>query len=142
MTAENSMRIGDEDRERAAALLADHFTAGRLELDEFDERITRIYAARTEADLAPVFSDLPGAALVPHRFDRGGARSRNRVRTTTLVPFAVSILVAAMAWVALTDRPPFFLVPLAWVAVFRWSSWGRRTRGRQGGWPGTRVGPS
>jgi hypothetical protein len=128
--AETSMRIGDEDREQAAAILGDHFSAGRLEHAEFDERIARIYAARTEADLAPVFVDLPAAALDGRPFSKTAAHARHRIPASTIVPVLVLVLVAAMAWVALTDRPPFFLVPLVWFAIFRWGWFGRRTRRR------------
>lgn len=59
------LRIGDADRERAQALLADHYAAGRLDKDEYDLRLDQIWAARTRAELAPVFTDLPGASRPP-----------------------------------------------------------------------------
>ena len=46
-----SVRVGTAEREQAAAALGDHFAAGRLELDEYDERVSRVYAAKTAADL-------------------------------------------------------------------------------------------
>lgn len=53
-------RIGDAERDRAAALLRDHLTEGRLDQLEFDERLTQALSARTQADLDPLFRDLPG----------------------------------------------------------------------------------
>lgn len=53
------MRIGHEERERAARELAEHFSAGRLDPDEYDERVAQAYAARTTADLEKLFADLP-----------------------------------------------------------------------------------
>ncbi|MEJ7834509.1 MAG: DUF1707 domain-containing protein [Nocardioides sp.] len=54
------LRISDADRDRAAAHLGDHFAEGRLTADEHAERLDAVWTARTSADLAPLFSDLPG----------------------------------------------------------------------------------
>ena len=64
-----AVRIGDVERQEAVSSLADHLAAGRLTLSEYDERIQLAYAARTRADLAPLFGDLPVA--VPSRQRRG-----------------------------------------------------------------------
>lgn len=53
-------RIGDAERDRAADLLRDNFAEGRLDQAEFDERIGRALTAKTQADLDPLFVDLPG----------------------------------------------------------------------------------
>ena len=52
-------RIADSDRERAMADLAGHYADGRLDHEEYDERLDAIWTARTRADLAVLFSDLP-----------------------------------------------------------------------------------
>jgi hypothetical protein len=53
-------RIGDAERDRAAEFLRDHLAEGRLDQAEFDERLTRALTAKTQADLDPLFQDLPG----------------------------------------------------------------------------------
>ena len=53
------IRIGDAERDSAAAALGEHYAAGRLTKDEYDERIDRVWAAKYEDDLIPLFSDLP-----------------------------------------------------------------------------------
>jgi hypothetical protein len=53
-------RIGDAERDRAVEYLRDHLADGRLDQEEFDDRLTRALTARTQADLDPLFSDLPG----------------------------------------------------------------------------------
>lgn len=58
----DGLRIGTAERERAIALLHDAVGAGYLDLPEFEERSTRVYAARTRGDLRPVLADLPTAA--------------------------------------------------------------------------------
>ena len=54
-----SLRIGDAERLTAVTALGDHFAAGRLDQDELDERTATAFAARTFADLEPLFADLP-----------------------------------------------------------------------------------
>jgi len=53
------LRIGDDDRETAARELGEHFALGRITADEHAERLDQIWAARTQAELSPVFADLP-----------------------------------------------------------------------------------
>lgn len=52
-------RIGDRERDAAVERLREHHAAGRLDLSEFTDRMTRALEARTESDLAPLFIDLP-----------------------------------------------------------------------------------
>ena len=59
MTADGGIRASDHDRESAVEVLRDAYTAGRLNLDEFDERTTAAYAAKTWGDLRELTSDLP-----------------------------------------------------------------------------------
>src|SRR6478736_4646452 len=59
------IRISDADRERAAARLQQALAEGRITLDELEERLTVVYAARYAADLLPPFADLPGDDVVP-----------------------------------------------------------------------------
>ena len=62
------LRISDADRERAAARLQQALAEGRITLDELEERLTVVYAARYAADLLPPFKDLPGDDVVPVQY--------------------------------------------------------------------------
>ena len=53
------LRAADTDRAAVAAVLGEHMAAGRLTLDEYDERLTRAYAARTFGELEELTADLP-----------------------------------------------------------------------------------
>jgi hypothetical protein len=53
------IRIGDTERDRAIASLGDHFAAGRLTAEEFDQRTDQALKARFNEDLEPLFADLP-----------------------------------------------------------------------------------
>jgi hypothetical protein len=53
------MRLSDAEREEALAALSEHVRTGRLDIDEFGNRSARVSAAKTQAELAPLFADLP-----------------------------------------------------------------------------------
>jgi hypothetical protein len=58
-TFDPDMRAGDADRERLVEQLREHHAAGRLTLEEFDERMTKAYAAKTYGELRTLTRDLP-----------------------------------------------------------------------------------
>jgi hypothetical protein len=60
--AVSELRVGDAERERTARLLREHCAVGRLELDELDGRLARVYAARTQDELDVLTADLPASA--------------------------------------------------------------------------------
>jgi hypothetical protein len=59
MTTGSNIRVGDADRDATATQLREHYAAGRLTLDELNERLEQTFAARTGADLNAVIRDLP-----------------------------------------------------------------------------------
>ncbi|MET7699877.1 DUF1707 domain-containing protein [Streptomyces sp. NPDC005485] len=58
------LRASDADRERVAEQLRDAVAEGRLDMEEFEERLEATYKARTYGELAPITRDLPGAVAV------------------------------------------------------------------------------
>jgi hypothetical protein len=56
----HALRIGDAERDAVAADLGEHYTAGRLALDELHERLAAAFAAKTYGQLVQVVADLPG----------------------------------------------------------------------------------
>jgi hypothetical protein len=73
MAAGPQMRASDDDRDKVASVLREHYAQGRLTVEEFDERLEQLYASRTYGELATLTSDLPGVDLramgevAPHR---------------------------------------------------------------------------
>jgi hypothetical protein len=62
-----AMLAGTADRERAIDVLKAGFAEGRLTRAEHDDRVARVYAARTYGELAPLVADLPaGPPGVPY----------------------------------------------------------------------------
>jgi Domain of unknown function (DUF1707) len=62
---DDRFRTSDADRDRVAALLRDHFVAGRLTPEELDARLTATLNAKTFGDLRRVLADLPVPAPAP-----------------------------------------------------------------------------
>ena len=62
-----SLRASDADRERVANVLREAAGDGRLTMEELDERLDAVYAAKTYAELEPITRDLPatGTAHAP-----------------------------------------------------------------------------
>jgi hypothetical protein len=56
-----ALRASDADREHAVVLLREHAAQGRLTLEEFTERMSEAYLARTNDELDELARDLPVA---------------------------------------------------------------------------------
>src|SRR5919198_6373363 len=54
-----ALRASDDDREETVIALRDHAVAGRLTLEEFTERMSSAYQARTSGELDELVQDLP-----------------------------------------------------------------------------------
>lgn len=52
-------RVGDAERDQALEQLREHFAAGRLDQQEFQERSDAALRARFASDLGALFTDLP-----------------------------------------------------------------------------------
>jgi DNA-binding transcriptional ArsR family regulator len=67
------LRVGDADRDAAAAALGEHFAQGRLTLDELDARLDATLTATTHGELSHAARDLPDLTVLSARvsFSRG-----------------------------------------------------------------------
>jgi hypothetical protein len=121
------IRIGDAERDRAVALLSEHFVAGRLTQEEFEERSDHATRARYGDDLTPLFADLPdpemaaGSAGSPGSpgFRPGSVRTRTRSRPRSGPPRALApVLMLALVIAAVLLTAPWLLWGLLWIALF------------------------
>ena len=55
----DSMRVSDAERAEVADLLGRHYSDGRLDKQEFDERAARAMSAKTRGDLDGLFDEGP-----------------------------------------------------------------------------------
>ena len=106
----DEMRAGDSDRQAVADQLKTALDEGRLDLDEYDERLQKTYAAKTFRDLDTLVTDLPGT--VPEQrsrvepFEPPGAPQqtpvvgevRERGGPTFLGPYGAVVAVCFVIW--------------------------------------------
>ncbi|HZA09764.1 DUF1707 domain-containing protein [Mycobacterium sp.] len=59
----------DTDRIQVAQLLTDAAAQGRLQMSEYEDRLTKVYAAKTNDELDRLSRDLPGASTRPRHPD-------------------------------------------------------------------------
>lgn len=88
------MRASDAERERIAEVLREAVAEGRLDMEEFEERLGAAYAARTHGELEPLVRDLPvpgsAAPAPPAPADRIGWAER--IGGTPTSKWAVAIM--------------------------------------------------
>ena len=115
----SSLRLSDADRDRAVAELSEHFQAGRIAADELDDRVGRALQARTAADLALLFADLPGkrpAATGPGTHP--GSPAPFRSAPVPAVPIAIIVVIALGGF--LSGHPALIvLVPVLVLLIVR-----------------------
>jgi hypothetical protein len=119
------MRASDADRDRAAAELSEHFQAGRLTQDEFDERVGRAISARTRGDLDALMTDLPSGRPA-ESLPTAPAPAGRVARGARWAWPTVALVVAVLLFVVPAGLPhvhgrwePWWLIPLAFVALRR-----------------------
>jgi DUF1707 SHOCT-like domain len=139
------IRASDSDRENVVAILREAYSAGRLTLEEFDERTTAAFAARTWGSLRELTSDLPHqprlAPVPPAPAPPVPAGQRDPLRDTP--PRRVGpMLPILVLWlgVAATVRDPLAFVPVFLILLVVLHVAGRPGR-RGGGGGGDRPGP-
>ena len=88
------LRIGDHEREAAAKSLGEHFAAGRLDPVELEERLSAVYAARTQVQLDRLFLDLPDPRRGPR--SQSGPRTEAPFRWPLPVPIVLALVLLGL----------------------------------------------
>jgi len=110
------LRIGDAEREAAAASLREHYAQGRLTLEEFNQRLDAVFKATTQRQLGLISRDLPHVATrsapLPTVAAAGsdeerakrdywsGSRARGPRVQLGMIPVIISVVAA---WLLLSD---------------------------------------
>jgi hypothetical protein len=138
------MRISDAERTEVADRLSKHYSDGRLDQAEFNERLDRTMNAKTQADLNGLFADLPAtdepeaAVKAVHQPDQRprNRRPAHRVLGLILITVVAIFVARALMW-------PFFgffgffghvlFVPVPWIliAIVAFVCWRYATRHRR-----------
>ena len=129
-----SLRVSDADRDRAIAELSEHYQAGRLTTEELEDRTGRALQARTTADLAALFTDLPrrqapltGGTAASAASTAPASPAKAWPARVPVVPVAILAVVAVLA---LLGGHPFHIawVPVVAILVVRILAGGRGRR--------------
>jgi hypothetical protein len=131
------LRVSDAERADVADRLSKHYSDGRLDQAEFNERLDRAMKAKTQSDLNGLFADLPAAEDPGKQVRQRSAPPPNRRPRHRIIGLVLIIVIAAVVGHALA-LPFFFWHPLGglfpWLLigllVFLWwrSSSGRRSQ--------------
>jgi hypothetical protein len=127
-----SLRASDADREATADRLRQHHTDGRLDQDEFQERLDRCFAAKTVGELAELTRDLPAGPAPRGPAGRTGFGLLSCLRTIPIVPIILAIVAIHLVVGVISGL--WILIPLFILArfmIFRrgFRSWGGRRPG-------------
>lgn len=130
MDVRQEPRASDGDRQQAAERLSAALEDGRLQMDEFLDRIGLAYAAVTHGDLAALHADLPAAprtgtgrasppaaAAQPAMGPRGALRGLPGALRVLWTIWLTAVSVNVVVWVLVTATTGHLLYPWPlWVA--------------------------
>ena len=108
------LRIGDAERDQAVSALGEHFAAGRLNRDEYDERAELALQARFRDDLARLFADLPGQSAPAERPARSGSPLPALMPALMMV---VPFLTLGLIITAIAIGAPWMLFGVFWFVM-------------------------
>jgi hypothetical protein len=118
------LRVSDQDRDAAAAQLRDHFAAGRITEEEFNERVQEAYAARTQQQLDWLLSDLPKLPASPQQAKAELVLRRRHLQRRLMqeaggasTPFIICTVIWVAAGATGTFWPIFAAIPLILMLV-------------------------
>ena len=130
MMRDPHLRASDADRDATADRLRQHHTDGRLDQDEFQERLDRCFAAKTVGELAELTRDLPPG---PSRHGAGARTSVGLLGCLRMIPIVPIILaIIAIHLIVGVVSGLWILIPLFFLARFTIFRRGAR------GWSGRR----
>ena len=111
------MRASDADRDAVMSDLSEHFQAGRLTAEEFDERTGRVLTARTWGELGELVADLPAVRPVSQAASAAtGPRSPSRHAAPPLLASLAGLVIIAVVLTNVTHHG-WGLIPLLFVLL-------------------------
>jgi hypothetical protein len=116
-----NIRAGDADREAVAERLRRHHSEGRLDVQEFQDRIDHCYQAKTLVELEALVDDLPRER--PPEPDPASRRPflAGRPPWVPFVPFLpILATILLLSAIGHHGHHPWFgvLIPLLWFTTF------------------------
>ena len=120
MAERSDVRVSDQDRERAAAEIREHFAAGRLTDEELSDRLSAVYRARTQEELAALRADLPKLPPSPAQQRAELVKRRATLQRHLLQQAGGSVglfLLCTVIWLTSGSHGQFWPMWVALVAV-------------------------
>ncbi len=125
------MRASDADRELVRVVLADAYGDGRLNREEYDDRLTAVYGSRTLGELPSLVADLipsgspasgspPAVPAPPHAVDlrEQGARKWRKDVEEAFAAFLIPTAICVAIWIAVGAGSFFWPVfPILFVGL-------------------------
>jgi DUF1707 SHOCT-like domain len=111
------LRVSDAERADVADRLSKHYSDGRLDQAEFNERLDRAMKAKTQSDLNGLFADLPATEDPGKQVRERSAPPPTRRPRHRIIGLVLIIVIAAVVGHALA-LPFFFWNPLG--GLFPW----------------------
>jgi Domain of unknown function (DUF1707) len=118
------LRVSDAERNDVAERLGKHYSDGRLNQDEFNERVERAMGAKTQSDLSGLFDDLPTLDEHPEVPARRERRRSNHMALLLVLVIVVAVTAGHAFWWFF--MPPWLAILLfAGVGIYVLMSWER-----------------
>lgn len=111
------LRVSDAERHHAQEVLHRAHGIGQLDLYEFDERVTAVWASRTRGDLHRLVADLPPPPPDPPH------PARRTVFSRTPAGVAMQVLTVIWASIAATNVVLWGLVSTTFGIAYPWWLW-------------------
>ena len=101
--AHRDLRVSDAERAEVADRLSKHYSDGRLDQAEFDERVDQAMRAKTQSDLSGLFDDLPSpgesepsqaaknSKVAPRRRDEHSHRHPSLLFLVLIIVIAIAV---------------------------------------------------
>ena len=131
MIRDPNLRASDADRDATADRLRQHHTDGRIDPEEFQERLDRCFAAKTVGELAELTRDLPDDSARQRAGGRTGFGPIGWLRMIPIVPIILAIVAIHLIFGVVGGL--WILIPLFFLARFMFFRRGfRGCGGRRG----------
>ena len=137
--ANPGMLVSDAERAEVADRLSKHYSDGRLDQADFNERLDQAMSAKTQSDLVGLFTDLPDSESSDARSERHGHPERHEhpVRYgylqrhgdplhRVLFLALVIVITAVLGRALVRSYIPWFLIGLLAVLWLRYGPWQHR----------------
>jgi hypothetical protein len=118
------VRASDEERERVASEVREHFALGRLDAEELDRRVGLAYSAGTIDELRSLCADLPSSSANPtgrqmSRPMRTLALDRARRLAPTIGVALLPFSACALVWLATGAEGGFWPIWVGLAGILR-----------------------